>query len=231
MEVLVAEAVALGRYSSRLIITGQEPTPIEIAPREVVIIREHIKTTHEEANSIIVAQAIYVAKEENKHVIVVANDTDIYILVLYHYQAESLNTPIKLKSTQASRALIDVTATVRKLGDLIAELLPAHVLSGWVSVQMCHGIGESKMLKAVKAKKYSLSLLGEVNADMEDVINQAMTFMCKCYSMSNTASTTEARIKEWTSRIGRKAASKVPKLCSLPPTTEAFQLNVRRAHF
>ena len=28
-----------------------------------------------------------------------------------------------------------------------------------------------------------------------------------------------------------KAASKVPKLCSLPPTTEVFQLNVRRTHF
>ena len=87
------------------------------------------------------------------------------------------------------------------------------------------------MLKAVKAKKYSLNLLGEVNADVKDVINQATAFVCKCYNMSNTASMTEARIKVWTARIGRKAASKVPKLCSLPPTTEAFQLNVRRAHF
>ena len=144
---------------------------------------------------------------------------------------------MKLKSTQADRAFIDVTATVRKLRDLIAELLPAHALSECDTVPMCHGIGKSKMLKAVKAKKYSLSLLGEVNADMEDVINQAMAFMCKCYSVSNTASMTEARIKVWTARIGRavrirrKAASKVPKLCSLPPTTEAFQINVRRAHF
>ena len=136
-----------------------------------------------------------------------------------------------IPSTQAGRAFIDVTATVRKLRDLIAELLPAHTLSGCDTVPMCHGIGKSKMLKAVKAKKYSLSLLGEVNADMEDVINQATAFMCKCYSMSNTASMTEARIKVWTARIGRKAASKVPKLCSLPPTMEAFLLNVRRAHF
>ena len=87
------------------------------------------------------------------------------------------------------------------------------------------------MLKAIKAKKYSLSLLGEVNADMENVINQATAFVCKCYSMSNTASMTEAWIKVWTARIGRKTASKVPKLYSLPPTTEAFLLNVRRAHF
>ena len=136
-----------------------------------------------------------------------------------------------ISSTQAVRAFVDVTATVRKPRDFIAELLPAHALSGCDTVPMCHGIGKSKMLKAVKAKKYSLSLLGEVNADMEDVINQATAFMCKCYSMSNTASMTEARINVWTAKIWRKAASKVPKLCSLPPTTEAFQLNVRRSHF
>ena len=155
--------------------------------------------------------------------------------MLFSIQLSNIWAKIKLvyiiPSTQAGRAFIDVTATVRKLRDLIAELLPAHTLSGCDTVLMCHGMGKSKMLKAVKAKKYSLSLLGEVNTDMEDVINQATVFMCKGYSMSNTASMTEARIKVWTERIGRKAASKVPKLCFLPPTTEAFLLNVRRAHF
>ena len=175
------------------------------------------------------AQAIYAEKEENKHVVVVADDTGVYILLLYHYQAESLNTSMKLISTQAGRAFINVTATVRKLRDLIAELLPAHALSGCDTVPMCHGIGKSEMLKAVKAKKYSLSLLGEVNADMKDVINQAMAFMCKYYSMSNTASMTEARIKVWTARIGRKAASKVPKLCSFTTNHRSFSAQCEKS--
>ena len=33
------------------------------------------------------------------------------------------------------------------------------------------------------------------------------------------------------SKNWEESSIKVPKLCSLPPTTEAFQLNVRRAHF
>ena len=37
VETLVAEAIVPGNYPSRLIITGQEPTPIEIAPHGVVI--------------------------------------------------------------------------------------------------------------------------------------------------------------------------------------------------
>ena len=39
------------------------------------------------------------------------------------------------------------------------------------------------------------------------------------------------RYRVWVSRIGRKGASILPKLESLPPTTEAFRENVKRAHF
>ena len=42
---------------------------------------------------------------------------------------------------------------------------------------------------------------------------------------------TEARIKFWTTKIGSKTATKVPKLCSLPSTSEVFEENVKRAHF
>ena len=35
----------------------------------------------------------------------------------------------------------------------------------------------------------------------------------------------------WLARTGRKSASKVRNLCSLPPTMEAFHENVKRAHF
>ena len=54
----------------------------EIAPDGVIISREDYKTTHEEADAIVVAQAIYEAKVERKHVIIVADDTDILYLVL-----------------------------------------------------------------------------------------------------------------------------------------------------
>ena len=42
---------------------------------------------------------------------------------------------------------------------------------------------------------------------------------------------TEARIKVWTTKTVRKTETKVPKLCSLPPTSEVFEENVKRAHF
>ena len=36
---------------------------------------------------------------------------------------------------------------------------------------------------------------------------------------------TEARITTWLTKTGRKSTLRIPKLCSLPPTTEAFEEN------
>lgn len=231
VEALISEGVVPGSYQNRLIITGQEHTPIEVTPGGVVIRRADLRTTHEEADVIMVAQAIYAAKEERKNVVIVADDTDVYILLLYHYQAESLTVPMKLRSAQSGRALIDIAATVQSLQNIIPELLPAHAISGCDTVAMCHGIGKTKMLKAVQTNKCSLNLLGDLNATMEDITKQATGFMCKCYNSTDAATMTEARIKTWLTKTGRKSVSKIPKLCSLPPTSEVFEENVKRAHF
>ena len=45
---------------------------------ELLLDERDLRTTHEEADIIIVAQAIYAAKEARKNVLVVTDDTDIY---------------------------------------------------------------------------------------------------------------------------------------------------------
>jgi len=54
-----------------------------------------------------------------------------------------------LKPTQTGRALIDIAATLVKIRILIPALLPAHALGRCDTVPTCHGIGKTKMLKAV----------------------------------------------------------------------------------
>ena len=69
----------------------------------MLLLDEHIL---EEADIIIVAQAIYAAKETC--IAIVANDTVVYMLLLYHYQAELLTVSMRLQSTQSGRAVIDI---------------------------------------------------------------------------------------------------------------------------
>ncbi|KAG0713747.1 hypothetical protein GWK47_015536 [Chionoecetes opilio] len=53
--------------------------------------------------------------------------------------------------------------------------------------------------------------------------------MGACYGITTpTSSMTKIRQKLWAQKTGKSTAA--PKLCSLPPTTEAFEQNVRRAH-
>jgi len=66
---------------------------------------------------------------------------------------------------------------------------------------MCHGIGKAKMLKTVQGDKCSLSLLGDLNATIEDITSQATMFMSSCYNITQATIMTEAHIKSWLTKL------------------------------
>ncbi len=66
-------------------------------------------------------------------------------------------------------------------------------------------------------------------ADIDKVVKQATVVIAACYGLKTPCSSmTDCRQEQWAQKIGNSSAA--PKLCSLPPTTEAFEQNVRRAH-
>ena len=91
---------------------GQIPTPMEISAGGLVIFRQDLQNFHEKADEYFVARAIYAETGESKHVLVVADGTDIYIMLLYHYYTNSIETPMKLSPTRCGRTVIDIKATV-----------------------------------------------------------------------------------------------------------------------
>ena len=97
---------------NKLVITGSHDVPTEIH-KGVVIAREDIATSHEEADNIIAQQAIMCAKEHSGATVVVANDKDVFILLLFHYLNELLSCPIFMISPIQQRSLIDIKATVQ----------------------------------------------------------------------------------------------------------------------
>lgn len=112
-----------------MVVTGQNPAPTGISQKGISF-RQDLKNNHEEADSIVVAQAFHAAAEEGKHIRVVTDDTDVYIMLLYHYYSQSLTVLMILLPTKSERTITDVRATVDRLGALYLELLPTHSLSG-----------------------------------------------------------------------------------------------------
>ena len=69
--------------------------PIEISTGRVAISREDLATSHEEADSIIVKQVLSCAAENEQNVItVVADDTDVFVLLLHYHHMANLNNVV-----------------------------------------------------------------------------------------------------------------------------------------
>ena len=65
---------------------------------------------------------------------------------------------------------------------------------------------------------------------MKNVLEQATPFILSCYGEKDCKTITEARQKLLSGKVARCIGS-APELASLPPTNEAFKLNVARAHY
>ena len=89
----------------KLVVTGSD-VPKEIY-QGVVIERRDIATSHEEADNIIAQQALLCAKEQTGTSIVIADDTDVFVLLLYHYNNEHVMSPMLMTSPIQQRTIID----------------------------------------------------------------------------------------------------------------------------
>ena len=195
----------------KLVISGQDKSPVEISCGGVVILRHDIATTHEEADSIIVQQVMQVAVNEHKHVTILADDTDVYALLFYHYLQQDLQTPMVMESPIKERTVVDICATVEKHRGIVPAILAGHALSGCDTVAACFGVGKGKMLKV----RIPLGKIGNIQANWSDVMKQATKFTAACFGQPKATSMSEARVSVWTAQIGKPGMTRVPKLASL----------------
>ena len=151
---------------------------------------------------------------------VMADDNDVYILLLHYYNQKEFNIPMFMESRVHGRQTIDIRETAKEHANILPNLLADHGLSGCDTVAPCYGIGKMKILKTLKQGNHSLSCLGDSNASWPDVVKQATSFMLACYVVP----------KLWKTKVGIRSST-MPKLCSLPPTDPAFMENLKRAHF
>jgi len=152
----------------KLVITGQDDVPHEIFCAKTSL-RSDMITMHEEADNIIVQQAITVAFLGVTKVIVISDDTDVFILLLHYYLQQKITVQIIMESPIRNRTVIDIGSTVLQHKTIIPDLLAAHALSGCDTTASCFGIGKGKVVKALR-QGHSLSCLGDEKSDPTDVI-------------------------------------------------------------
>ena len=127
---------------------------------------------------------------------VMADDTDVYILMLHYHNSKELNIPMFMESSVHRRQTVDIWATAKEHANILTNLLAPNGLSDCDTAAPCYGIGKMKMLKTLKQGNHSLSCLGDSNANWTDVVKQATSFMLACYGVPKLDSMTQARANQ-----------------------------------
>ena len=206
-----------------VIVTGASPIPVDIAPSNINR-RVDIRNTHKEADTIIIHQII---KANADNILVVADDTNIFVLC--HFIFNTIRSQVKMVSPEKGRKMTDINCTVLEHMDVMDNLLATRGLSGCDTVATYFNIGKTTALKILGRNAYPLNAFDNMDRSLQDATQQATPFILSCYGLSKCETMTEGR-----QRMVLKVAKTVggaPKLESLPPTTETFEMNVAQAHF
>ena len=76
---------------------------------------------------------------------------------------------------------------------------------------------------------YHFHAVGDTYAELPVVIQEATTFVLAFYGYPERRSMPDTRQKVWKNRVG-KSSKYASNLVILPPTTESFTENAKRAH-
>ena len=212
----------------RLVVTASQDIPKDVY-MGTIIQRCDLKTSHEEADVIIPQQVVHIAAQGIRCISVVCDDTDVFLLLLHYYHQKKLSCYLLMEGTTSQRTTTDIAATVKKHANIVPQLLAAHALSGCDTVAYMYGIGKGTVVNML-LKGHTLDKLGDSEAQMNDIVEESTKFAAACYGIKAKGTMSEIRYDVWTTRTGRRKVTTTPKLNALPPTTEAFEENVKRAH-
>ena len=152
-------------------------------------------TTHEEEDVIIPQQLIYAVNEGAKCIRIVSDDSDVFVILLHFYHQLKLEATVLLEPTTSSRNMICIRKSVQSNIKIIPSLLAGHALTGCDSVPRMFGIGKKATCSVLK--KYTLSQLGEEDADIDKMIIECKQFVAACCGIHNKSNMSDVRFAVW----------------------------------
>ena len=190
------------------LITSEEPVPTVLRNGKISK-RDALYNVHEEAD-VIVNQLVYLADQGARNILVVCDDTDVFILLIYFFCGKDLSCGVIMESPVPGRTVVDIKATADKHKHIVEHLPGSHALSG-CDTSYFFSIGKAAVLKVLNSGK-SMKQLGMADVDMVDIISEAQSFMSMCYNVENDGNMSETRYKVWLARMAKVNICSAPKL-------------------
>ena len=152
--------------NGKLVITGNDPVTIQIN-QCVVSRRDDMAITHEEADTMFIQQVAYVG---TTNVLVVADDTDVFVLLCHFVFNCDITGHVMMVSPIRGRTVIDINEGVDKNRAIMGDLSAAHGLAGSDTVATYHGNEKGVALKVLRSETPSLSKVGDMTLSVEEAL-------------------------------------------------------------
>ena len=213
----------------RFLVTSKNPVPEQVQ-HGVRTKKGDLASHYDEADYIMPQQVHSILKKEGKKSVkMLSSDTDVFVLLCFHFTNHWAPKDVYMDPFSGGSKLISIKKSVNAEQHIMPSLVALHAISGCDTVPVMFGIGKVKSLKVVE--KVPLVHIGEVNAELEEVIDKGKRFVAKCYGQVETRSSKNRR-SIWINKTdGAKKTAKPPALQSLQPTDEALEINIKRAHY
>ena len=114
----------------------------------------------------------------------------MFVLLAHYFAEESLTVSLITASTSRSRSSIDIGATVAKHSGIVPQLIAAHAVSRCDTVGCYHGIGKTKVVKALSAG-IELNHSGDPKSSLDDDMKESTHFIGACYGQRSAIHPTQ----------------------------------------
>ena len=187
----------------------------------------------QDADLTIVLSALNTAKD--KPVIVVADDTDIIVLLLYHFHENHKDVFFKPEpkwtSVKEGRCW-DIRLTQQLLGrPLCNNLLLMHALTGSDTTSSLCGIGKTTALhvfSTVEEISVITPIFHSTEPCVESLIQAGKKLLCLLYKDNTGLSLDQLRFLVFCKKVSKSVEAVEPK--TLPPTSAAANLHIKRVY-
>ena len=216
--------------SHKLVIKPKNEVPQEIY-YGIEINRTDLRSNFDEADYVIQQQVHSIVKQGDRNSIkIISSDTDAFVLLCSNFLANDWSSAnIFMETFIDNSKLININKSVECNKDIVPSLVALHALTGCDSVPMMFGIGKAKGLKVLK--ETALTCVGKRSCAMKDVFDEGFKFVASCYNRKDPNSSKNRQSLWMMKTDGAHKGSSPPALKSLPPTNEALEMNIMRAHY
>jgi hypothetical protein len=178
---------------------------------------EELEARHEEADTRMILHCV---KSHASSIVVVARDTDVFVLLLAHFAQMSCPKVWMRAGTSKKQKHIPIHTIAAELVNMLSSLPAFHSLTGSDTTSFLAGHTKKSCWNAFKEHHGLLSSLGK--GDLTDqACSDAEAFICKVYKV-DAESVDHARSVLF---------AQARPLGTLPPTHDALSFHIKRAHY